>query len=301
MKALVTGGNGFIGSNLTDALLDRNVEVHVLDNLSATAHESFYFNDQAVNHAFHVCDEEKLKKLFEDNKYDTVFHLAAESRIQPTLKNPPSACNVNCVGTCSVLQRALETGVQRVIFSSTSSIYGLRNEPPLREDMPADCLNPYSVSKHAGELLCKMYHELFGLETVTFRYFNVYGPREPVRGLYAPVVGRFLKQHRDGEKMTVVGDGNQTRDYTHVNDVVRVNILAAESANPDVTGEVFNVGQGQSHSVLDLTDVIGGDFVFIDDRPGEARHTLADISKTKELLGWEPLEDLNDYIKKQLT
>jgi len=301
MKALVTGGSGFIGSTLTDALIDKGWEVHTLDNLSATTHESFYFNNKATNHNFHLCDEANLIKLFKENSFDYVFHLAAESRIQPTLKNPPSACNVNAVGTCQILQRALDTGVKRVMYSSTSSVYGLKNAPPLREDMPVDCLNPYSVSKYSGELLCKMYLDLFGLETITFRYFNVYGPREPVRGLYAPVIGRFLNQYNNGECMTVVGDGLKTRDYTHVNDVVGINILAAESDNPEAVGQVFNVGQGKSYSVMDLTEIIGGPHVLIPDRPGEAQDTLADISKARDLLGWDPKENLVEYMKKQLT
>jgi len=301
MKALVTGGRGFIGSNLVDELIKRGWELHTVDDLSAVTHESFYSNPRAVNHEENICNLEKLKNIFEENRFDVVFHLAARSRIQPTIGDPTGTCHVNTVGTCNVLQCAKESGVGRLVYSSTSSVYGLKNESPLKEDMQVDCLNPYSISKYSGELLSKMYYNLFGLETVILRYFNVYGPREPVRGIYAPVIGRFLKQHKNGEEMTVVGDGNQTRDFTHVKDVVLANIFSAESDREGVLGETFNVGAGRSCSVLDLTDMIGGSKRHLDPRPAEAEHTLADIQKSRQLLGWVPTLRVEDYIKKQLT
>lgn len=293
MKALVTGGAGFIGSNLVDSLIDKGWEVVVIDDESSDAHEQFYFNPKAKYVKFSIINYNAIRPCFEGVDY--VFHLAAEARIQPAIQNPTHAVHVNAVGTCNVLQAAREAGVKRVIYSSTSSAYGLKNEPPLVETMPKDCLNPYSVSKTAGEELCKMYNDLFGLETITFRYFNVYGPRQCTKGQYAPVIGLFLRQKANGEPMTVVGDGLQTRDYTHVYDVVKANILATECT--EGLGEVINIGTGTSYSVLDLVDMIQGEHVHIPPRIGESRHTKANNEKAKRILKWEPTETLEEYLK----
>ena len=293
MKALVTGGAGFIGSNLVDTLIDKGWEVIVIDDESSDAHEQFYFNPKAKYLKFSITNYKAIRPCFEGVDY--VFHLAAESRIQPAIQNPTHAVHVNAVGTCNVLQAAREAGVKRVIYSSTSSAYGLKNEPPLVETMPKDCLNPYSVSKTAGEELCKMYNDLFGLETITFRYFNVYGPRQCTRGQYAPVIGLFLRQKANGKPMTVVGDGLQTRDYTHVYDVVQANILATECT--EGLGEIINIGTGISHNILDLVEMIGGDHIHIDPRPGECRHTKANNEKAKRILKWEPTQSLKEYLQ----
>lgn len=293
MKALVTGGAGFIGSNLVDSLIDKGWEVIVIDDESSDAHDQFYFNPKAKYVKFSIVNYNAIRPCFEGVDY--VFHLAAEARIQPAIQNPTHAVHVNAVGTCNVLQAAREAGVKRVIYSSTSSAYGLKNEPPLVETMPKDCLNPYSVSKTAGEELCKMYNDLFGLETITFRYFNVYGPRQCTKGQYAPVIGLFLRQKANGEPMTVVGDGLQTRDYTHVYDVVKANILATECT--EGLGEVINIGTGTSYSVLDLVGMIQGEHVHIPPRIGESRHTKANNEKAKRILKWEPTETLEEYLK----
>ena len=294
MRALVTGGAGFIGSNIVDELLNRGHEVIVIDNESAEENDRFYWNDKAKNHKIDICDYEKIEPLFEG--VDWVFHLAAQSRIQPAVKNPTRTVRVNCEGTTNILQASRMNKVKKVIYSSTSACYGLINEPPLHEDMTTDCLNPYSVTKVAAEDICSMYTRLFGLKTVTFRYFNVYGERQPTRGQYAPVIGLFKKQKDSGEPMTVVGDGLQTRDYTHVSDVVNANLLAAESDNVG-SGELINIGAGKSYSVMDLVDMIGGEHVFIPPRVGESRHTLADISRANMLLNWYPKVNLEDWLK----
>lgn len=294
MKALVTGGAGFIGSNLVDKLLSLGFKVVVVDNESSDAHEHFYWNEKCENHKLDICDYEAILPLFKDVDY--VFHIAAEARIQPAILDPAKAVKTNVLGTCNVLQAAREQKIKRVIYSSTSSAYGLLNEPPLKETMPKDCLNPYSVSKIAGEELCSMYYKLFGLETVIFRYFNVYGERQPTKGQYAPVIGLFLKQKNAGKKMTVVGDGLQRRDFTHVSDVVNANILAAECVNKNVLGGIFNIGTGKNHSVLDLVHMIGGEHEHIPARLGEARITLADINKAKTMLNWYPKVKLEDWI-----
>ena len=291
-KALITGGAGFIGSNLVDALIDKGWEVIVIDNLSSEAHEQFYFNDNAQYFKYDIRDYDKIYPLFKN--IDFVFHLAAESRIQPSINNPLHAVAVNTLGTCNILQASREHKVKRIIYSSTSAAYGLKNKPPLKETMPKDCLNPYSVSKTSGEELCKMYTDLYGLKTITFRYFNVYGPRQCTRGQYAPVIGLFLKQKSEGKSMTVVGDGLQTRDYTHVKDVVDANILAT-TCNKGF-GEIFNIGTGISYNILELVDMIKGDHTFIPPRLGECRHTKADVNKSKDLLNWEPKIKLIDYL-----
>ena len=300
-RALVTGGAGFIGSNLVDQLIADGYEVAVIDNESSTVNEEFYWNDRAQNYLVNITDQRECNKIFSSFKPDYVFHLAAHSRIPVAIKNPIQSCDVNVVGTCNMLQQSREHNVKRFMFSSTSSVYGLSNKCPLKEDMPRDCLNPYSVSKAAAEELCKMYYNLFDLETVIFRYFNVYGERQPLKGQYAPLIGIFQKQKEASLPMTVVGDGEQRRDFTYVRDIVKANILAAQSGNTDILGEIFNVGSGVNHSVLDVANIVGGETKFIPDRPGEARETLADLTKSKKLLGYEPSVKLEDWIKSYET
>ncbi|MBC8395277.1 MAG: NAD-dependent epimerase/dehydratase family protein [Bacteroidetes bacterium] len=297
MKSIVTGGNGFIGGHIVDALIEKGHKVTVIDNLSSPFHEKFHYNDQALYLKLDINDP-TVKGFFEGVDY--VFHLAAESRIQPTIEDPVLACQTNYVGTANVLQYAREAGAKRVMFSSTSSAYGLQ-PPPHRESLTPDPLNPYSVTKVSAERLCKMYHDLFGLETVVFRYFNVYGPREPVKGQYAPVVGRFLKQQAAGELLTVVKPGTQTRDFVHVNDIVRANIAAMEAGSEVANGDVYNIGTGESISIKALAQRIKSAINWLPERQGEAKHTLADISKSKKMLNWEPQEDLEEYIKNYLT
>ena len=294
MKCLVTGGAGFIGSNLVDELIKRGHKVIVIDNESAEENEEFYWNDEAENHKVDICDYEAIEPLFEG--VDWVFHMAAQSRIQPAIKNPIRTVQVNCEGTTNILQASRTHKVKKVMYSSTSSYYGLTNQPPLKETMERDCLNPYSVTKIAAEDIFRMYTKLFGVKTVIFRYFNVYGKRQPTRGQYAPVVGLFQKMRAEGKPMTIVGDGKQRRDYTDVIDVVNANIMAAES---DRVGdaEVMNIGTGTNHSVLDLAEMIGGPYVHIEQRPGEAKETLADITNVTTLLGWKPTKKLEDFIK----
>jgi UDP-glucose 4-epimerase len=292
MKSLVTGGAGFIGSHVVDKLVDLGHEVVVIDDQSAIAHDHFYFNDKAQHNCISITNS-YISGLFQGVDY--VFHLAAESRIQPALINPELAIQTNVLGTCKILRYALQYGIKRVIYSSTSSAYGLANTIPLQEDMKKDCLNPYSITKTAGEDFCRMYTNLYGLETVTFRYFNVYGERQPTKGQYAPVVGLFQKQSAAGEPMTIVGDGEQTRDYTHVSDVVAANI-AAMNAPKEASGELFNIGTGTRYSVNDIAKLVGGEVTHIPPRLGEARDTQADNSKARRILNWEPKVKLEDWL-----
>lgn len=292
MRYLVTGGAGFIGSNIVDRLIEKGHEVIVVDNEHSDAHESFYWNDKAKNYKYDIRNYDLIEPLFKG--VDFVFHLAAESRIQPAILNPTEAVEINVVGTCNVLQAARDNKVQRVIYSSTSAAYGLKNSIPLEESMPKDCLNPYSVSKTAGEELCKMYTDLFGLKTITFRYFNVYGERQPLKGQYAPVIGLFLRQKNMDEPITIVGDGLQTRDFTHVSDVVNANIAATKCT--EGFGGIYNIGTGLQTSVLDLAKMIGGKYLHIDERPGECRFTQANITKANNILKWNPKVELKDWL-----
>jgi len=297
-KSLVTGGAGFIGSNLVDRLLELGHEVVVIDNEYSDAHDQFYWNDKAQNYKYDIRDYENTRPLYDGVDY--VFHIAAEARIQPAIENPIEAVSINSVGTVTVLQCAREARVKRVMYSSTSSGYGL-NQTPNIETQPDDCLNPYSVSKVNGEKLCKMYTDLFGLQTVCFRYFNVYGERQPLRGQYAPVIGIFLRQRAAGEPLTIVGDGNQRRDFTYVGDVVKANIMAAISnPEPEAFGQIYNVGTGTNYSVNQIARIFDHKTVNIAPRPGEARVSLANNQKLRKTFGWEPSMKLEDWLSAQL-
>lgn len=297
MKSLVTGGAGFIGSHLVDKLLELGHEVIVIDNEFSDVHEQFYWNPKAQNYKYDIRDYENTRPLYEGVDY--VFHTAAEARIQPAILNPIEAVSINCVGTATVLQCAREAVVQKVMYSSTSSGYGF-NQPPNHENQPDDCLNPYSVSKVAGEKLCKMYTKLFGLKTVVFRYFNVYGERQPLRGQYAPVIGIFLRQRASGEPLTIVGDGEQRRDFTHVSDVVQANILAATKDVEDkFYGGTYNVGCSVNYSVNEIANAISDNQINIPPRIGESRVTLANNGKLRTIFGWRSQVNLMDWIKTQ--
>jgi UDP-glucose 4-epimerase len=299
MKIMVTGGCGFIGSNLVDKLIEDGHQVIVIDDESATCHNKFYYNHRAFYFKYDISDYVNTRPLYDD--VDCVFHMAAESRIQPALDNPLQTVKTNTLGTATVLQCSREAGVKRVMYSSTSAAYGL-NDSPQFEGMNEDCLNPYSVAKIAGEKLCRMYSDLFGLQTVVFRYFNVYGPREPIKGPYSPVVGLFLRQHKNGEHLTITDDGGQKRDFIHVGDVVQANIQAMKmlpSWNYDF-GTPINIGTGENYSILELAQMISDKIDFIPRRAGEARETLAVVDKAKNVLGWNAKNKITDYIEEQL-
>ena len=295
-KCLVTGGAGFIGSNLVDYLIEHGNEVVIVDNMSAN-NEKFYWNEMATAKVVDITDYEMMRPLFDGVDY--VFHLAAESRLQSAIENPIEAVTKNCVGTTVVLQCAREAGVERVIYSTTSSGYG-NNPYPNVETQPDDCLNPYSASKVAGEKFCKMYTDLYGLETVCLRYFNVFGERSPTRGQYAPVISIFERQKESGEPLTIVGDGSQRRDFVYVGDVVRANYLAATTPLEDYYGEVFNVGSGKNYSVQEIANLIYDDQTYIPQRSGEMHTTLSNIDKIDEVMGWKPEVDVKEWIESKL-
>ena len=294
--SLVTGGAGFIGSHIVEQLIGLGHEVVVVDN-EYSDNEKFHWRDDTYNVNIDITDK-ALKNAF--TNVDYVFHLAAEARIGPAIENPVNAVNINTIGTCNVLQCARDAGVKKVMYSSTSSGYGL-NPSPNDETQPDDCLNPYSVSKVAGEKICKMYTDLYGLKTVIFRYFNVFGERAPKKGQYAPVIGIFLRQRTSGEKLTIVGDGEQRRDFVYVKDVANANIMAALSnADDEAYGQVYNVGSGKNYSVNDIASFISDNTINIPPRIGEARNSLANIDKIYKTFAWKPETDVEQWIKTQL-
>ena len=290
MKALVTGGSGFIGSHLVEELLKKGYEVVVVDDESAEENESFFKFEKAAYHKMDICDE-ATGDLYKE--VDVVFHLAAKSRIQPTIQKPDDAFKTNVLGTSKVLNFSKIHGVKKVIYSSSSSCYGHKNKPPHNEDMVTDCLTPYSLTKKQGEEVCEMYSRLYGLSTITLRYFNVYGPREPLKGQYAPVIGLFKKMKKNSSPLTIRGDGEQRRDFTYIEDVVRANIMASEYS---VFCDIFNIGTGKNYSINEIASLVGGSKIHIPARIGEARETLADISKATQVLGWSPIHKLEDMV-----
>ena len=296
--SIVTGGAGFIGSHIVEKLKALDHMVVVIDN-EYSDNDNFHWRKDTLNVNIDITDYKALKKAFTGADY--IFHLAAEARIGPAIENPLNALNINTMGTCNVLQCAREVGAKKVLYSSTSSGYGL-NEAPNIETQPDDCLNPYSVSKIAGEKLCKMYTDLYGLNTIIFRYFNVFGERAPRKGQYAPVTGIFLRQKAAGEPLTIVGDGEQRRDYIYVKDVANANVMAAIS-NPDdnAYGQVYNVGSGKNYSVNEIASFISDDTINIPPRIGEARNSLANIDKIRKTFAWKPEVDVETWIKEQMN
>ena len=299
MKVLVTGGAGFIGSNLVDKLINLGHEVVCIDNESAESNEQFYWNSKADNHKIDICEYEKIYPLFD--KVDVVFHLASDARIQPAILDPKKSIYTNVLGTFNILESSLKNNVGRVIISSTSSAYGKSNPMPNIETQKEDCLTPYSAAKVFGENLAKVYFNLYGLKTISLRYFNVYGERQPLKGQYAPVIGLFLKQNKQGDALTVVGDGTQKRDFTYIDDAVSANILAGfNDVSPEAFGQVYNVGYGKSHSILDIARMISDRIEFINSRPGESKETLSDTQKFRSTFSWNPTKSLDEWIKENI-
>jgi len=306
MKCMVTGGAGFIGSHLVNALLKDGHAVICVDNESSEGHESFKWNDLAVNKNIDINDLE----VSDFEGIDVVFHMAAEVSIQRCIADPAKTFRSNVTGTFNLLDCARKTGVSRFVFSSTSAIYGM-GDPSFglygsqNEMGKTDCLNIYSTSKLMCEELCKLYSKplvadngVHYMDTVSLRYFNVYGEGQSNKGQYCPVVAVFKRQKAEGVPLTVVGDGMQTRDYIHVSDIVSANIAAANSIKK-FNGDIINIGTGTSHSVIEIAKVIAGDdgtIRFLPPRSGEARHTLCNWQKAKELLGWCPKVSLMNWL-----
>ncbi len=294
-RFLVTGGAGFIGSNLVDKLIEAGHEVRILDNLSTGKRERVNPKAEFILTDFTKLDE--IKPYF--NGIDGVFHVGALPRIQLSIDDPVITMQANVMGTLNVLVAARDAKVKRVVYSASSSAYGNQPIMPLRPDMPANPLNPYGLQKYIGEKLAEQFNRFYGLETVSLRYFNVYGPRMADEGAYVTVIAIFKRARKAGEPLTVAGDGEQTRDFTHVSDVVRANMLAM-AADKVGKGEVLNVGGGEQHSINKIAHIVGGEIKHIPPRGAEARDTKADISLTKEMLGWDPLVKFDDGLRQLL-
>lgn len=294
-KYLVTGGAGFIGTNLVKQLLSDGHEVVVLDNYAGGKK-----NDRIQSGAQYI--EGDIRNPADLDKVcggvDGIFHMAALPRVSFSVENPELTHDVNVNGTLQVLMAANRNKVKRLVFSSSSSTYGAQEKhEAFKEDAAIKKpISPYALHKLIGEHYCRIFSELFNLETVSLIYFNVYGPYFDPDGAYALVVGKFLKQKKNGEPMTVCGDGEYYRDYTHVKDVVQANILAMQGEKVG-HGETINIGNNNPHSVNDLVKLIGGESVFVPPRAGDGRYFEADITKAKELLDWEPTINLEDGVK----
>lgn len=325
MTVLVTGGAGFIGSNLVDELMSQGMEVRVLDDMSEGRPENLsrwekHKNFQLIKGS--ILDFDLVRRCCDH--VSCVFHLAADSRIQTGISDPRRSIEVNVVGTANVAEAARQADVKRIVFSASSSVYGRCNDTMIRskamlpnglhEELRTNCLNPYSLSKKSGEEIMDVYHKLYGISTISLRYFNVYGPRHQEDGRYATVIAIFRRQLRHGKNMTIVGDGEQKRDFTFVGDVVKANMLAM--MNRSAVG-IVNIGSGKNYSINELSSIVQWDFdgrnseatvirsENIPARLGEANITLADITKAKNLLGWSPsinlvqgLEVLNAFERK---
>ncbi|MCR4325496.1 MAG: NAD-dependent epimerase/dehydratase family protein [Patescibacteria group bacterium] len=291
MKVVVTGGAGFIGSHLAKAFLERGDDVHVVDNYAGGKRED-RLHEGVTYHEVDIREGEKLAPIMAGASY--VFHEAALPRVQFSIENPELTFSVNAGGTVSVLRAAHEAGVKRVVYAASSSAYGDQPVMPLSEEMPPHPKSPYGLQKYVGELSCRLWSDVYGLSTVSLRYFNVYGPGFDPEGAYALVVGKFLELRKSGKPLTITGDGTQTRDFTHVSDVVRANILAAESTSVG-KGEALNIGAGNNVSINDIAAMVGGESSHVEPRL-EPHDTLADNKKAKELLGWEPTVRIEDGI-----
>ncbi len=290
-KVVVTGGAGFIGSHLVAELLRENFEVQVVDTYAGGKKEE-RLHKGALYHEIDVSDFDALAPIFADALF--VFHTAALPRVQFSIEYPQKTNETNVTGTLNVLLAARDAGVKKVVYSASSSAYGETDIMPLREDMPAHPISPYGLQKYIGELYCRLFSDVYKLPTVSLRYFNVYGPQADPNGAYALVIAKFIRQRLEGDSMTINGDGTQTRDYTHVRDVVRANLLAAQS--PAVgKGEVINIGAGSNTSVNKIAELIGGPIEYVAPRM-EPHDTLADNSLAKKLLEWEPQESLEEGI-----
>lgn len=286
-KVVVTGGAGFIGSHLVLELLGLGAEVHVVDNF-AGGKKPERIQKCATYHEVDIRDTEALIEICRGA--EIIFHLAALPRVQYSIRYPEETNDVNVNGTLSVILAAKEAGVKRIVYSASSSAYGDQKHLPLHEGLMPNPKSPYGMQKYYGEVQMRVASEVWGIETVSLRYFNVYGHGSDPNGAYALVIAKFLRMKQDGKPLTITGDGTQTRDFTHVSDVVRANILASQSEKVG-KGEVINIGAGNNVSVNRIAELIGGPIEYVEARL-EPQDTLANNSRAKKLLEWEPMVDI---------
>jgi len=295
MKFVVTGGAGFIGSNLVNQLIHENNEVHIIDNSISEDK----INSKAHYHSLDISDDKNLAKIQNILKNtDTIFHLAAKARVQPSIINPIEFEKNNTLGTINILKSCVDSKVKRIVYSSSSSIYGDNLNLPLKENYTPNPLSPYGSQKYYGEVLCKTFSHVYGLESISLRYFNVYGEGQESQSAYSLVIGIFMNQYSKNIPLTIRGDGEQKRDFTYVGDVVKANILASKSSKVGL-GEVINIGSGENKSIKQIANCFGGDIKYI--KPVfEPKETLADITLAKTLLNWEPSTSVESWIKKTI-
>jgi UDP-glucose 4-epimerase len=290
-KIIVTGGAGFIGSNLVDALVGEGYEVHVIDNLIEGKKENVH--PKAILHVVDIREKEKLIPIFEGA--ECIFHEAALPRVQYSIENPIETNDVNVTGLLNVLEAARINKVKRVIFASSCAVYGSQEKLPINEEMSPSPLSPYAAHKYIGEIYLKLYAEIYGMETVALRYFNVYGKRQSAHGSYPLVIAKFMDLRKQGKPLQVVGDGENTRDYVNVKDIVRANLLAMRSEKVG-KGEVINIGAMNQCSVNKIAELIGGPVEHLPPRV-EPNKIEADVRKAKELLDWGPTVNIAEGIE----
>ncbi|MBN1894420.1 SDR family oxidoreductase [bacterium] len=293
---LVTGGAGFIGSNIVEELIRRGEKVRILDNFSTGKRENLTaFLDRIEVMEGDIRSYHIVRKAVEDVDY--VLHQAALPSVPRSIADPVTTNEVNVGGTLNVLDAARDAGVKRLVFASSSSIYGNIEKLPKTEDMPLQPLSPYAVAKLAGEKYCRVFYSIYGLETVTLRYFNVFGPRQDPTSQYSAVIPKFIDAMRNGRAPVIYGDGEQSRDFTYVGNVVHANLLACQADSAACAGEAFNVACGKRITLNRMIELINR-FLNVavrpthtEPRPGEVRHSQADIGKARRLLGYTVKKD----------
>lgn len=288
---LITGGAGFIGTNLAKRLVETGYSVRIVDDLSAGT-DPGRLPEEAEFHQLDIRDTKALSDVCRGA--DVIVHLAALPRVQFSIEHPVETHDVNVNGTLSVLEAARAAGVKRVVYAASSSAYGDQEKLPLSLDLPPQPKSPYALHKYVGEEMMKLWNVVYGVETVSLRFFNVYGPHCDPEGPYALVIGRFLKFAKEGKPLIIYGDGEQTRDFTHVSDTVAA-VIKAATLDTVGEGEVLNIGAGGETSINQLAKLIGGEIDYQTARL-EPKRTMADISLTKELLDWEPIVPLEEGI-----
>lgn len=291
-KVAVVGGAGFIGSNLVDSLIDKNIEVVVIDNLSTGFLKNVNKKAQFVELDISEATQERL--IYWLDGCDTVFHTAALARVQPSILNPVEFDKVNTNGTVNLLKACVEANIKRVVYSASSSCYGNAEIFPTPESHPTNPLSPYGLQKYIGELYCKMFCQVYDIDTVCLRYFNVYGERMNLEGAYKLVIAIFAEQYKNNQPLTITNTGNQRRDFTYVKDVVKANILAAQHPE-SLKGESFNIGNGDNFSINEVADIFGGEKDYFKEVL-EPFETLADNTKAKKILGWNPQGNLKEWL-----
>jgi len=292
MKVLVTGGAGFIGSNLVNALIEKGYEVGIIDDFSTGKRSNVNAKATLYEISLHKASIEELTKIL--TGYEKVFHTAAFARVQPSIIDPIKFNEVNVNGTLNLLFACTKAGVKRVIYSASSSAYGETQIFPTPETAGTDPMSPYGLQKYIGEQYCRMFSLVYGLDTVNLRYFNIYGPRMNFEGAYKTVIGVFGQQKALGKPLTITNDGEQSRDFTHVYDAVDANIKAAEYEGL-LNGEVFNIGNGRDVSINTIANLVGGEKLYTG-TVLEPKKTFADNSKAKQVLGWQPKHNIEDFI-----